>query len=159
MQNALSKYHPISPKGTMHFKFKKVCDWTSNQSERRKKLPPTWLEERFDNHRLISYQIAWFSAGRMVSLIPVRFRLLLGLKKGCSFSLFGRKWSFEQAVVFKAQEGFLEAGLQVLLQTYIHLKTDWILMKYFSGYVERGVYLTGIWNNHRWHTICNLMSI
>ena len=53
-------------------------------------------------------------------------------------------WNFEQAVVFKAQEGFLEAGLQVLLQTYIHLKTDWILMKYFSGHVERGVYLIGI---------------
>ena len=113
---------------------------TTPRGDEKSPLLPDWKTDKITD----SQCTVLCRTKRMVSLIPVRFRLLLGLKRGCSFSLFGRMWNFEQAVVFKAQEGFLEAGLQVLLQTYIHLKTDWILMKYFSGYVERGVYLIGI---------------
>ena len=35
------------------------------------------------------------------------------------------EWSYEQAVIAKGYECFLEAGFQTLLQTYIQMRTGW----------------------------------
>ena len=55
------------------------------------------------------------------------FRLLVGFHpvwRNKRITILGVDWSFERAVVYKTDEGFVEAGLQTLLQTYIHMNTE-----------------------------------
>ena len=42
------------------------------------------------------------------------------------FNTFGIEWSYEKAMICKGYECSLEAGLQVLLQTYIQMRTGWL---------------------------------
>ena len=55
------------------------------------------------------------------------FRLLVGFHpvwRNKRITILGVDWSFERAVVYKTDEGFVEAELQTLLQTYIHMNTE-----------------------------------
>ena len=58
----------------------------------------------------------------------VVFRLLLGLTENGREKrvvFLEMEWSYEDAVVAKGYECFLEAGFQTLLQTYIQMRTNW----------------------------------
>ena len=72
-------------------------------------------------------------------------RLILGLReswKRKKFKILGVEWSYEKAMICKGYECSLEACLQVLLQTYIQMRTGWLGMHWLrdltKGYKEDG---------------------
>ena len=70
---------------------------------------------------------------------------MLGLReswKRKKFKILGVEWSYEKAMICKGYECSLEACLQVLLQTYIQMRTGWLGMHWLrdltKGYKEDG---------------------
>ena len=56
------------------------------------------------------------------------FSLTLGLFEKSSkraFEFFGYQWTYEAALSAKCTEGFIEGGLQCLLQTFVQIKFRW----------------------------------
>lgn len=73
-------------------------------------------------------------------------RLLLGLHPSLEklhFYMLGIRFDYEEAILSKSFEGFLEAGPQLLLQTYIQFQTGWPTLQPLIGSVQsiqKGIY-------------------
>ena len=75
------------------------------------------------------------------------FRLALGLCdswKKKRFNIFGVEWTYEKAMICKGYECSLEAGLQVLLQTYIQMRTGWLGIQWWNELTKAYMELGGI---------------
>ena len=75
------------------------------------------------------------------------FRLLLGLTeklRQLEFEVLGTTWGYDQAMLFKCDECYLEAGLQVILQTFIQMSKTWKLYEHaLLNPQEKGYYIQG----------------
>ena len=66
-------------------------------------------------------------------LLDLCYRLLLGLtKRGRRIKIIvlGTTWGYEEAMLFKSDECFLEAGPQVILGTFIQMSQGWKLYEH-----------------------------
>ena len=62
--------------------------------------------------------------------------------KSKKYTLFGVDWSYEAAMIAKSYEVALEAGLQTLIMTYVHMTTGWMSLNVFKdltkAYMQEG---------------------
>ena len=69
----------------------------------------------------------------------IHFRLCLGLSqswKRKKITILGVEWNYELAMICKGYECSLEAGFQVLLQVYIQMQTQWVLLHFWRDLVK-----------------------
>ena len=60
----------------------------------------------------------------------VLFSILTGLYlKSNGFYLFGENWNYQKALYYRTQEGFYEAGFQMVAQTYLMLNQNFASLK------------------------------
>ena len=82
-----------------------------------------------------------------IKSISFDFRLLLGLTeklRELEFEVLGTTWGYDQAMLFKCDECYLEAGLQVILQTFIQMTKSWKLYEHaLLNPQEKGYYIPG----------------
>ena len=52
------------------------------------------------------------------------------------FTILGVEWSYEIAMICKAYECALEAGFQTLLQVYIQMQTQWVVLLFWRDLVK-----------------------
>ena len=82
----------------------------------------------------------------VIHLILLYFRLLLGLTKKwrkIEFRVMGTCWSNEKAMVHKCDESYLEAGVQLILQTFILMTKQWRIYTALLSKQQKGYYLQG----------------
>ena len=66
--------------------------------------------------------------------------------KSKKYTFFGVDWSYEAAMIAKSYEVALEAGLQTLIMTYVHMTTGWMSLNVFKDLTK--AYMQGGGNKH-----------
>ena len=64
-----------------------------------------------------------------------------------AFTFVGEVWNYQRAVALQVDKGFWEAGITLMLLTYIQFRTDWpvfqVLWKGWKGTVEKKYWING----------------
>ena len=66
--------------------------------------------------------------------------------KSKKYTFFGVDWSYEAAMIAKSYEVALEAGLQTLIMTYVHMTTGWMSLNVFKDLTK--AYMQGGGTKH-----------
>ena len=66
--------------------------------------------------------------------------------KAKKFTFFGVDWNYEAAMIAKGYEVAVEAGLQTLIMTYVHMSTGWTSLNVFKDLTK--AYMQGGGTKH-----------
>ena len=66
--------------------------------------------------------------------------------KAKKYTFFGVDWNYEAAMIAKGYEVAVEASLQTLIMTYVHMTTGWMSLNVFKdltkAYMQEGGTIT-----------------